>query len=187
MNTQQSYLVGLSIGDGNLSNPNGRATRLRITCDNKYPKLIVRITKTIQDVFPENSISVIKRRDNCVDISCYSNKLEALLGWSAESGSKFEQNISVPLCILENVELTKFCLRGLIETDGSVYIDRTYLTVNFVTIIPNLAKDVAYMISNLGYISNTQTFKPKIGELKYTVRISRSAKQFIETVGIDKS
>lgn len=32
-----SYIVGVALGDGNLSNPNGRALRLRITCDEKYP------------------------------------------------------------------------------------------------------------------------------------------------------
>jgi hypothetical protein len=35
-----AYVLGLAIGDGNLSNPNGRAVRLRITCDTKYPILI---------------------------------------------------------------------------------------------------------------------------------------------------
>jgi len=33
-----AYIVGLALGDGNLSNPNGRAVRLRITCDKKYPQ-----------------------------------------------------------------------------------------------------------------------------------------------------
>ncbi len=36
----QAYVIGLAIGDGNLSNPNGRAVRLRITCDTKYPRLV---------------------------------------------------------------------------------------------------------------------------------------------------
>ena len=35
----QAYVIGLALGDGNLSNPNGKATRLRITCDKKYPFL----------------------------------------------------------------------------------------------------------------------------------------------------
>ena len=36
----RAYVIGLAIGDGGLSNPNGRAVRLRITCDIKYPLLI---------------------------------------------------------------------------------------------------------------------------------------------------
>src|SRR3989338_9217420 len=42
----KAYVVGLSLGDGNLSNPNGRAVRLRITCDKKYPNLIQNIYST---------------------------------------------------------------------------------------------------------------------------------------------
>jgi hypothetical protein len=36
----QAYVIGLAIGDGNLSNPNGRAIRLRISCDTNYPHLL---------------------------------------------------------------------------------------------------------------------------------------------------
>ena len=33
----QAYVIGLALGDGNLSKPGPRAVRLRISCDNKYP------------------------------------------------------------------------------------------------------------------------------------------------------
>jgi tRNA dimethylallyltransferase len=35
-----AYVIGLAIGDGGITNPNGRAYRLRITCDKKYPRII---------------------------------------------------------------------------------------------------------------------------------------------------
>lgn len=35
-----AYVIGVAIGDGNLSNPNGRAVRLRVTWDTKYPALL---------------------------------------------------------------------------------------------------------------------------------------------------
>jgi hypothetical protein len=40
MNTKSylAYLKEIALGDGNISNPNGRAFRMRITCDLKYPK-----------------------------------------------------------------------------------------------------------------------------------------------------
>lgn len=182
-----AYLIGLAIGDGNLTNPNGRATRLRITCDNKYPHLIENIALTMQELFPKNKVSFIHRKDNCVDISCYSNGLEKLLGWRARHGSKFEQKVSVPLWILENNELAAYCLRGLFETDGSVYNDRGYVMVNFVTIIPILSENVSRMISNIGFSPNIQVFHPKTGKTKYTIRISKNSEKFLATLGIDKS
>jgi DNA-binding transcriptional regulator WhiA len=44
----QSYIIGLALGDGNLSNPNGRALRLRISCDKKYPFLYKKNPKFIK-------------------------------------------------------------------------------------------------------------------------------------------
>ena len=69
-----AYVVGLAIGDGNLSNPNGRAIRLRITCHVRYQSLIQSISQTIQALLPKNKVSIIKRSKNYLDISCYSNQ-----------------------------------------------------------------------------------------------------------------
>src|SRR5579862_3288729 len=41
----QAYVIGVAIG--NLSNPNGRADRLRITCDFKYPAPIAKIFRSL--------------------------------------------------------------------------------------------------------------------------------------------
>jgi hypothetical protein len=86
----QAYVIGLAIGDGNVSNPNGRAVRLRITCDKKHPELIVKISSSLKGYF-----SVIKSASwevQATTSTCiYSNHLEGLLGWKASGGSKAEQ------------------------------------------------------------------------------------------------
>ena len=135
----QSYITGVAIGDGNLSNPNGRATRLRVTCDNSYPELKKRIADSLDLLFPDNKISFIQRK-GCVDVSVYSNHLEKLLGWKANNGPKYEQKVSVPKWIKNKKVYTTRCLKGLIETDGSIYYDRGYKMVIFTTVIPELAK-----------------------------------------------
>lgn len=66
-----AYVIGIAMGDGNLSNPNGRAVRLRVSCDTKYPKIIKNIIHAIQEVMPLNKVSLIHRKESCVDISCY--------------------------------------------------------------------------------------------------------------------
>jgi len=79
-------------------------------------------------------------------------------------------------------------LKGLIETDGSVYLDKKYKMVNFVTIIPNIASDVMEMISKIGFKSNIQRIKEsKNQKMKYTIRISIKTEEFINTVNINKS
>lgn len=174
------------MGDGNLSNPNGRAVRLRITCDKKYKKLSNKITLSLQKLLPNNKIGIVKRKDNCLDISCYSNKLENFLGWSAKGGSKEKQEISIPDWIKRDRKYAISCLRGLFETDGSIYTDRKYLMANFVTIIPTLAKDVMEIIISLGFKPNMQLRKEQNGKIKHTIRISKNTEQFINLVKIEK-
>ena len=144
----QAYITGVALGDGNLSNVR-KTTRLRISCDTKYPFLLNKIYNSLQLLLPSNKVNVIKKQLHCSDIYVYSNLLEKLLGWKAKGGSKFLQKVSVPNWIKENNIYKISCLRGLIETDGSIYNDRGYTMMIFESIIPNLTKDF--------YIPNIQT------------------------------
>lgn len=155
----QAYIIGLAIGDGNLSNPNSRATRLRITCDRKYPALIEKIKISLHQLLPQNKVSIVERK-GCVDISVYSNHLEKILGWQSQGGSKFTQNVSVPNWVKEKNDYKISCLKGLIETDGSIYLDRGYKMMMFSTIIPKLAADAIEIIKSLG-------FHPRLYKIKH--------------------
>ncbi len=182
-----AYIVGVALGDGGLSNPNGRAVRLRISCDTKYPAIIENITSAIKKLLPTNKISQVKMKARCVDISCYSNKWESLLGWKARGGSKEKQKVKIPDWIKNNKTYSRYCLRGLFETDGSVYTDRGYKMANFVTIIPTLANDVMEIITMLGFKPNIQKIKKENGKTKHTIRISKNTEKFIKLIEIDKS
>ncbi len=179
-----AYIVGIALGDGNLSK-NGGTTRLRVTCDNKYPKIIIEITRHLEIILPENSISYYNRR-NCTDITISSNKLENLLGWTKSGGSKERQKVTVPDWIVNNKIYTKECLRGLFQTDGSIYIDRKYLYTNFTSIIPTLVNKVKIMIENLGFKPKMQKTVQPNGKIKYVIRMSRDPKKFIKTINLWK-
>ncbi len=190
----QSYIIGLAIGDGNLSNPNGRATRLRITCDKKYPLLLRRIISSLQELLPDNKVSVVDRKENCADVSVFSNHLENLLGWQANKGSKFIQRVSIPNWIKQKKEYKINCLKWLIETDGSIYFDRGYKMIMFTTIITELAKNVYNSIISLGFKPhfykikrrkiNKYNFNQKI---VYHVRLSKNVSEFLNIVHIEKN
>jgi DNA-binding transcriptional regulator WhiA len=185
-NTNTAYVTGIAIGDGNLSNSNGRAVKLRVTCDNKYPKLMGRISKSLQELFPENKVSLYVRKENCTDIYVHSNRLENILGWKALEGSKFNQNVRVPSWIFYEKEYMRNCLRGLFETDGSIYKDRKYTYTNFTTIIHGLSQDVQIMIDRLGYSSTTQSSVQKGNKRKFVTRVCKNSIDFIKEVGIKK-
>ena len=182
-----AYLVGVALGDGNLSNPNGRAIRLRISCFSGYPKLADEIVKTIRTLLPKNKVSRVKKQGRCLDISVYSNKLEELIPWKVGRGSKIKQSAHVPDWILENPKFSKACLRGLIQTDGCIYVDRGYQMVNFTSNIEALWLDARKMIEELGFKPNVLKILNDHGNFKYTVRVSRDAKRFIRVLRLYKA
>jgi len=184
----QAYIIGLAIGDGNLSNPNSRAVKLRITCDIKYPNLIQHIIKSLKELLPENKVGVVKLKSNALDVYAYSNHLENLLGWKVGYGSKFIQNVSTPGWIKEKDEYKIKYLKGLIETDGSIYMDRGYPMVIFSTIIPKLTNDVNDIIISLGFKPHKYRIPQKHGTpFKYQIRLSKDVQKFLDLVKPDKS
>ena len=181
-----AYVTGLAIGDGNLSNPNGRAVRLRISCDDKYPILKERVRESLKILLPKNKVSEYKRKAKCTDVYCYSNSLESILGWKAKGGSKYIQNVTVPLWIFSKKNYIRKCLKGLFETDGSIYKDRKYTYVNFTTIIKDLMNDVNLMIEMLGYKCNISKVMQKSGKYKYVIRVCKRSEEFINEIDLKK-
>lgn len=189
MNRRQTkslaYIIGVALGDGNLSNQNRRAVRLRVTCDNKYPKIIKEIVKHLKIVLPDNRVGLIDR-ETATDVYCYSNKLENLLGWKALAGSKERQKVTVPDWIVNDKIYTRECLRGLFQTDGSIYMDRKYLYTNFTSIIPTLINKVKTMIENLGFKPKMQKTQQINKKIKYVIRMSKDPEKFIKEINLWK-
>lgn len=180
-----AYIVGVALGDGNLSNPNGRAVRLRITCDLKYPNLIETIKQNLRIISPINKVGVVSKKNcNAIDIYCYSNQWPEVLGWKV--GDKAKQNVRVPAWIREEQKYSIACLRGLIQTDGSIYIDRKYKMVNYVCCINSLAQDAVDMIESIGFKPTVSVFKHPRYRTKYTIRISKNTTAFIEKIALIK-
>jgi len=145
-----------------------------------------KITESIHCILPQNKIGLLNRR-GCVDVYCYSNKLETLLGWKANKGSKYKQQASIPEWIKRNKKFSLFCLKGLIETDGSIYYDRGYRMINFTTTIPQLARDVSMIITKLKFKAYARIIKHPSRLPKYVIRISKNVNEFINLTGINKS
>ncbi|MEX1064200.1 MAG: LAGLIDADG family homing endonuclease [Candidatus Paceibacterota bacterium] len=188
----QAYVIGLAVGDGNLSKL-ARATRLRITCDNKYPKLMNRVVASLRLLLPENKVGIVKRPRNCTDVYVYSNHLEKLLGWKGDMGSKFKQNVSTPEWIFGSWRYKAKYLKGLIETDGSVYQDRGYPMVMITTIIRGLAEEIKSLIDSLGFTSHLYEIDSRKNkysynkQLEYHIRLSKNVQKFLDLVQPDKS
>ena len=183
-----AYIVGVALGDGNLSCPNGRAVRLLISCDTKYPNIIKDIVINLQNILPDNKVSLCKHSSaHCIDVSVYSNKLNHIIPWTVGAGTKIDQQAHVPTWIIEISEFSKSCLRGLLQTDGSIYLDRKYLMVNFTNLIQPLITDVHSMILNLEFKPRVYSSIQKNGNRKYVVRLSSNVEKFIDLIKLSKN
>jgi DNA-binding transcriptional regulator WhiA len=182
-----AYIVGVALGDGNLSNPNGRAIRLRVSCDTRYPRIQQEIIENIKTILPRNAVFKVKTPRQCVDIVVYSNELGKWMPWTVGRGTKQAQKAHVPRWIFNTQSYTKQCLRGLLQTDGSIYRDRGYLMVNFTNNVLLLCKDVALMMDVLGFEPTFHTAKNSSGTTKYTIRLAKNSQGFIDTVGLQKA
>lgn len=181
----QAYIIGVALGDGNLSNPNGRAVRLRVTCDKKYPILLHHIASSMQKLFPDNKVSLINRKV-AMDVSIYSNQLTNLLGYTWSGGPKNFQNVGIPIWIKKSFDYTKECLRGLFQTDGSIYNDRGYVMINFTNTDLRLVADVFEMMTGMGYQPNIQKIKRMHCKMRYTIRLCKNASAFIQEIQLWK-
>jgi hypothetical protein len=180
-----AYLIGVGLGDGSLSNPSGRATCLRISCDTKYPQLIEKFTSALNYILPESKVYLVKTPSRCVVLNSYSNYWEGILGWKVGHGSKFKQKVRMPDWIWCQERYVKACLRGLIETDGSIYYDRGYPMVMFVNIVRGLAYDVETMMKWLGFKPRMYNFIPNSkfnSQRIYHVRLSKNVQEFLNLV-----
>lgn len=183
-----AYIVGVALGDGNLSCSNGRAIRLRISCDTKYPGIIKDIMTNLKIIFPSNKVSLCKHSSvNCIDVSVYSNKLDEFIPWKVGAGTKIDQQAHVPDWITLNKDFSISCLRGLLQTDGSIYYDRGYQMVNFTNLIKPLIQNVHQMMCALGFSPKIQSSTQKNGNVKYVVRLARDVDNFLDKIKLIKN
>lgn len=129
----------------------------------------------------------MRKRSRCIDISCYSNHWEQLLGWRVDRGSKITQGVSIPTWIKERKEYVVPCLRGLFETDGSIYVDRGYPMAMFANACEPLAHDVAEALTTLGFRPRIYRVDKNRRRAIYRVRLSRNVPEFVTLVRPRKS
>lgn len=145
-----------------------------------------RVFNSLKSLFPDNKVSFVKREKNYLDISVSSNHLKKIIPWESGGGSKFVQKARVPLWIKKNRAYKINCLRGLIETDGSIYDDRGYKMITFTTIIPDLADDFYDMIISLGFNPHSYKILGK-KHIEYHIRLSKNVADFLYIVKANKN
>jgi len=118
-------LLAMYLGDGYISS-GPRAQRLRLTLDTKYPEIVESASRLVARCFPENPVGTVGSGvGNWVNVSVYSRHLICVLPQHGP-GRKHERTIELEPWQREIVaEYPWAFLRGLVNTDGCRFVNRT--------------------------------------------------------------
>lgn len=109
--------VGIMLGDGGISH-NQIFITLNSQTDKEYSKFVIKILKKLFNVHA----SIYKRKDaQAINIVVSRRELvNYCKSIGLPIGHKIRQNITVPSWIKDNKKFSIACIRGLVDTDGSL-------------------------------------------------------------------
>jgi len=178
-------VFGIVLGDGNVSEIiRGKKTRvycIRITGNSKTDKdyMYDYIPRLFENTFFEKG-SVLKSKSiNGCYFTVYGKSIvQFFKSMGFTPGDKIKNKQAIPGWIKEDKELLKSCIRGIIDTDGSVHqISKMNknIRIDFTSYIPRLLSDVREGFIALGFnpskvINNHHIFLSRQEEIKRYVQ-----------------
>ena len=166
--------VGIMLGDGSICRTN---YEVQITSHSIHEKLYQdHIEILLKDLFGIKGRRVtIKNRDTVYNRINSIKLFEFLKSIDMPIGDKGKY---IPSWIFENDEWMKACVRGLIDSDGSLFLSSRHCILNFTSYYPQLLSDFTKCMDLLGvkyYIT------PKRQDVNITAL--RDIKKIMETCG----
>lgn len=123
--------IGICLGDGNTSKYQTGIT-LNSVADKDYIPYVINLSRVL---FPEAHISIVHKKEQAVEIRIYS----VLVATFLQNMGIASWNKKIPEWIIKHSSYKYFCIRGLIDTEGSVstkkYLakcgEKVYYQLNF--------------------------------------------------------
>lgn len=165
-------IIGIILGDGNVWVKKHNYS-LTIAGDKNKDKnyLINYVKPLLEEIFKQKIFIKYSKSNNTLYLTKGSKDIVYTLSYfGISSGNKQKNNVKIPEWILKNKRYTRSCIRGLIDTDGSVcpITGRNYSYIWFTSNIENLRKTFDIAMKNLG-----------IKTSKWNTRKNRSPELFI--------
>ncbi|MBI2628849.1 hypothetical protein HYW74_02100 [Candidatus Pacearchaeota archaeon] len=118
VNEKLAEFIGTYLGDGTMTK-----YFVRISGDYRYDlNYFIYINKLVEELFGISSSIKKNKIHNTSYLTVYSNKLCSFLNkeFGLKYGNKIRNKSCIPQIIFDNQKLAIACLRGLVDTDGSV-------------------------------------------------------------------
>lgn len=139
LDSKTAELVGIILGDGCI---NSITNQLSITLNRKRDSLYINyVVKLLNQVFYSKPL-IYQKKDSQATV-VYLNGVQLikrLKEIGLKPGNKTKFQVSVPNWINDNLKFSKLCVRGLIDTDGGIFLHSyiinrkrySYYKLNFV-------------------------------------------------------
>ncbi|MBI2499283.1 hypothetical protein HYV88_03510 [Candidatus Woesearchaeota archaeon] len=158
LSNKLAELVGIILGDGCImAYPKNSIYSLTIAGNSKkdYYYLKEHVSSLLKELFDLVPYFYLQKDRAGIQLTVRGKMLITyLVKIGLKPGNKVKNNITIPGWILENKSYVQACIRGLIDTDGSVYFcgDGSLFTkINFCSGIEKLRKDFRNALIKLGY------------------------------------
>lgn len=153
--TELAEFVGIMMGDGGMSSYQATVT-LHSIDDFEYGKFVA---DTIQNLF--NYVPGVRKRKDVSAIVIVMSRIKLvryLFSLGLPVGDKIRQGLDMPTWIKSRDDFSISCVRGLIDTDGSIFTHRyiskgkwySYKKLSFTSASKRLLRSVAKTLKKLG-------------------------------------
>jgi len=136
--------IGLMLGDGNLT-----PTQVTVTLGKK-DKYAKHVAELICRLFGPKPKTIFSKHGDCI-VYLGSTKIVRWLIKMGLAFNKVENQVDIPKWIFLKKNFMRASLRGLFDTDGSVYKLRWGMQISFCNRSRPLSKSVRSMLSKLGF------------------------------------
>ena len=178
-------LIGVIIGDGHIYRKN-RKYQIGITGSPITDKEYFEILKDL--IFREWKKEVkIKFRERGLRIVFDSKKICNFLinDLNFPHGKGKGERVEIPKIIFDDLNLVKHTIRGITDTDGSVFVSRKpgiekYPCIEITTTSKNLANQLKLVLTEIGFRVTLRSHKPKIPSSLIVYRIALNGKKNLE-------
>jgi intein/homing endonuclease len=120
LSIELAELFGIILGDGTITN----YQFILFSNSLDEAEYAVFLTELVRKLFGFTPVIIFSPKKNVIHIiSSRKNAVEYLVKLGLSKGNKVKHQVDVPDWIKENQSYSDACLRGLIDTDGCVYLD----------------------------------------------------------------
>lgn len=148
--------IGIMLGDGGINNSWQANITLNSEKDKEYSFYIAELCKKLFEVIP----AIRKRKNrNALVLSISSTSIvDYLVSLGLPRGNKLKSGLRIPEWILKKPSYCKACIRGLIDTDGCMFVHKHKVKsqiyhnigLSFTSYSPELIIQVAVILEEFG-------------------------------------